>query len=59
MLLIKCSQCSASFRLAVSLYRRKAAGYGVVITCRHCKTQIHIDDGSLPPPAGDADTSAP
>lgn len=59
MLLIKCPQCQASYRLAESLYRRKAAGYGVVITCRRCKTQIHVDEGSLPPPAGTADQSAP
>src|SRR5215470_14036260 len=59
MLLIKCPKCNASYRLAESLYRRKAAGYGVVITCRRCKTQIHIDEGSLPPPAGAADQTAP
>jgi len=59
MLLIKCPKCQASYRLAESLYRRKAAGYGVVITCRRCKTQIHIDEGSLPPPAGTADQAAP
>src|SRR6185295_10425674 len=58
MLLIKCPQCNRSYRLAESLYRRKAAGYGVVITCRHCKTQIHVDEGALPPPTGDADASA-
>jgi ribonuclease E len=62
MLVIKCPQCSRSYRLAESLYRRKAAGFGVVITCRHCKTQIHVDEGALPPvdegaapgPMGDA-----
>jgi hypothetical protein len=59
MLLIKCPKCQASYRLAESLYRRKAAGFGVVITCRRCKTQIHIDEGSLPPPAGAADQGAP
>ena len=59
MLLIKCPQCQASYRLAESLYRRKAAGYGVVITCRRCKTQIHLDEGALPPSAGDADQAAP
>ncbi len=48
MLLIKCPQCSRSYRLAESLYRRKAAGFGVVITCRHCKTQIHVDEGAVP-----------
>jgi hypothetical protein len=48
MLLIKCPQCNRSYRLAESLYRRKAAGYGVVITCRHCKTQIHVDEGDIP-----------
>lgn len=58
MLLIKCPQCQASYRLAESLYRRKAAGYGVVITCRRCKTQIHVDEGALPP-AGEADRAAP
>lgn len=59
MLLIKCPQCQASYRLAESLYRRKAAGYGVVITCRRCKTQIHLDEGTLPVPASDADQAAP
>jgi hypothetical protein len=59
MLLIKCPQCQASYRLAESLYRRKAAGYGVVITCRRCKTQIHLDEGALPPTAGDSDQAAP
>ena len=58
MLLIKCPQCQASYRLAESLYRRKAAGYGVVITCRKCKTQIHLDEGSVPPAAGEADKTA-
>lgn len=48
MLLIKCPQCNRSYRLAESLYRRKAAGFGVVITCRHCKTQIHVDEGVVP-----------
>jgi len=55
MLLIKCPQCQASYRLAESLYRRKAAGYGVVITCRRCKTQIHLDEGAIPTAAGEAD----
>jgi cytoskeletal protein RodZ len=59
MLLIKCPQCQASYRLAESLYRRKAAGYGVVITCRRCKTQIHLDEGALPPAAGEKDQAAP
>jgi hypothetical protein len=59
MLVVKCPQCDRSYRLAESLYRRKAAGYGVVITCRHCKTQIHVDEGSLPPPAVDGDGTAP
>jgi hypothetical protein len=58
MLVVKCPQCDRSYRLAESLYRRKAAGYGVVITCRHCKTQIHVDEGSLPPPAGNVDGTA-
>jgi hypothetical protein len=47
MLLIKCPQCSRSYRLAESLFQRKAAGYGVVITCRNCKTQIHVDQGAV------------
>src|SRR3954470_2001143 len=55
MLLIKCPQCNRSYRLAESLYQRKAAGFGVVITCRHCKTQIHVDEGAL----GDANPEAP
>src|SRR3954452_3768827 len=55
MLLIKCPQCNRSYRLAESLYQRKAAGFGVVITCRHCKTQIHVDEGAL----GDASAEAP
>ncbi len=55
MLVVKCPQCSRSYRLAESLYRRKAAGYGVVITCRHCKTQIHVDEGSSPPGAPDGE----
>ena len=48
MLVIKCPQCNRSYRLAESLYRRKAAGFGVVVTCRHCKTQIHVDEGVVP-----------
>jgi hypothetical protein len=48
MLLIKCPQCNRSYRLAESLYTRKAAGFGVVVTCRHCKTQIHVDEGAVP-----------
>jgi hypothetical protein len=43
MLLVKCSQCGASYRLSEDLYRRKAAGFGVVVTCRRCKTEIHVD----------------
>jgi hypothetical protein len=58
MLVVKCPQCARSYRLAESLYRRKAAGYGVVITCRHCKTQIHVDEGTLPRLADDAGGSA-
>ena len=43
MLLVKCSQCGASYKLSEDLYRRKAAGFGVVVTCRRCKTEIHVD----------------
>jgi hypothetical protein len=43
MLLVKCSQCGASYKLSEELYRRKAAGFGVVVTCRRCKTEIHVD----------------
>jgi hypothetical protein len=49
MLLVKCSQCGASYKLSEDLYRRKAAGFGVVVTCRRCKTEIHVDaDGPAP-----------
>src|SRR6185369_794116 len=58
MLVVKCTQCSRTYRLAESLYRRKAAGYGVVITCRHCKAQIHIDEGALPPPINEAEAES-
>jgi hypothetical protein len=43
MLLVKCGQCGASYKLPEELYRRKAAGFGVVVTCRRCKTEIHVD----------------
>jgi hypothetical protein len=43
MLLVKCSQCGASYKLSDDLYRRKAAGFGVVVTCRRCKNEIHVD----------------
>jgi cytoskeletal protein RodZ len=44
MLLVKCPNCEASYKLSEELYRRKAAGFGVVVTCRHCKTEIHVDE---------------
>jgi hypothetical protein len=44
MLLVKCPKCEASYKLSEELYRRKAAGFGVVVTCRHCKTEIHVDE---------------
>lgn len=53
MLLVKCPECARSYRLSEELYRRKAAGYGVVITCRHCKTQIHVDEGAVPSDAAE------
>jgi hypothetical protein len=43
MLLVKCGQCGASYKLPEELYRRKAAGFGVVVTCRRCKAEIHVD----------------
>jgi cytoskeletal protein RodZ len=44
MLLVKCPNCEASYKLSEELYRRKAAGFGVVVTCRHCRTEIHVDE---------------
>ncbi|HEY3496194.1 MAG TPA: hypothetical protein VGK73_15955 [Polyangiaceae bacterium] len=50
MLHVKCPTCEASYKLSEDLYRRKAAGFGVVVTCRHCKTEIHVQDEVLPAP---------
>lgn len=58
MLLVKCPKCEASYKLSEELYRRKAAGFGVVVTCRHCKTEIHVDEHgnavAAPPAAADS-----
>jgi len=57
MLLVKCPKCEASYKLSEELYRRKAAGFGVVVTCRHCKTEIHVDEhgnATAAPPADSA-----
>jgi hypothetical protein len=55
MLLVKCGQCGASYKLSEELYRRKAAGFGVVVTCRRCKTEIHVD--SVPSAATEETTA--
>ena len=43
MLTVKCQGCGAVYKLAEDLYSRKAAGFGVVVTCRRCKTEIHVE----------------
>lgn len=58
MLLVKCPKCEASYKLSEELYRRKAAGFGVVVTCRHCKTEIHVDERGNAV-AASADESSP
>ena len=50
MLTVKCQSCGAVYKLAEDLYTRKAAGFGVVVTCRRCKAEIHVEatDGANP-----------
>jgi hypothetical protein len=56
MLTVKCQGCGAVYKLSEDLYSRKAAGFGVVVTCRRCKNEIHVEAANgAPPPAGDAD----
>jgi hypothetical protein len=43
MLTINCQRCGAVYKLARDLYTRKAAGFGVVVTCRRCKNEIHVE----------------
>ena len=57
MLLVKCPKCDASYKLSEDLYRRKAAGFGVVVTCRHCKTEIHVDQQGNATAAPTADSA--
>lgn len=59
MLHVKCPKCDASYKLSEDLYRRKAAGFGVVVTCRHCKAEIHVQDESAPPAAANAEPTTP
>ena len=56
MLNVKCASCGASYKLSEDLYTRKAAGFGVVVTCRHCKAEIHVE---LPPPSDPETSSEP
>ena len=51
MLTVKCQGCGAVYKLSEDLYSRKAAGFGVVVTCRRCKTEIHVES------AGGADAA--
>jgi hypothetical protein len=44
MLLVKCDQCGASYKLSEELFRRKAEGFGVVVTCRRCRKEILVDE---------------
>jgi len=50
MLLVKCD-CGASYKLSEELFKRKAAGFGVVVTCRRCKKEIHVDEGASTGPS--------
>jgi len=43
MLTVKCQGCGALYKLSEDLYSRKAAGFGVVVTCRRCKGEIHVE----------------
>jgi hypothetical protein len=43
MLTVKCQGCGSVYKLSEDLYSKKAAGFGVVVTCRRCKTEIHVE----------------
>lgn len=49
MLTINCQRCGAVYKLAPDLYTRKAAGFGVVVTCRRCKNEIHVEAPDVAP----------
>jgi hypothetical protein len=55
MLTINCQSCGAVYRLSLDLYTRKAAGFGVVVTCRRCKNEIHVEAPSVAPANASAD----
>jgi hypothetical protein len=43
MLTVKCQGCGAVYKLSEDLYSKKAAGFGVVVTCRRCRSEIHVE----------------
>ncbi len=57
MITVSCQQCGARYKLSDDLYAQKGVGFGVIVTCRHCKAEIFVrrpGEISVPPTAGAA-----
>jgi hypothetical protein len=55
MITVSCQQCGARYKLSDDLYAQKGVGFGVIVTCRHCKAEIFVrraGETSVPPTAG-------
>ncbi len=55
MIAVTCPHCSARYKLSDQLYDMKGVGFGVIVTCRHCKAEIFVrrpSEASVPPVAG-------
>jgi hypothetical protein len=55
MITVSCQQCGARYKLSDDLYAQKGVGFGVIVTCRHCKAEIFVrrpGEISVPPTAG-------
>lgn len=55
MIAVTCQHCSARYKLSDDLYDRKGVGFGVIVTCRHCRSEIFVrrpGETSVPPVTG-------
>lgn len=42
MIAVTCHHCSARYKLSDELYDKKGVGFGVIVTCRHCRAEIFV-----------------